>query len=251
MTLLDHSMEPSIDPNADYLAELVGDGKKFKTTQDLARGKLEADNFIETLKAEREQERAEYLRLREDYNARAKLEELINQLETRPKQQLSNEQPPVNDVRKDQPQFGVKEAESLFSSKFQEYEINKRQTENLNRFKSKLKERFGSNQAALNEHIQSLDLSEDDVIALAKKSPTAAIKTLGLEQQEQEQRFQTPPRSSQRSDSFKPKGKVQRTLSYYQELKKTNPKLYSDPQINRQMDLDSQELGEAFFDVPE
>ena len=37
---------------ADPLAELVGDGKKFATVNDLARGKLEADSFIEKIKAE-------------------------------------------------------------------------------------------------------------------------------------------------------------------------------------------------------
>lgn len=37
---------------ASRIAELVGEGKKFKTVEDLARGKLEADAFIEQLKEE-------------------------------------------------------------------------------------------------------------------------------------------------------------------------------------------------------
>ena len=50
-----------LDPNAtpagtsggeDLLASLVGEGRKFKTPGDLARGKIEADNFIEKLKEE-------------------------------------------------------------------------------------------------------------------------------------------------------------------------------------------------------
>ena len=38
------------EPN--YLAELVGEGKKFKTVDDLAKGKWNSDSMIETLKAE-------------------------------------------------------------------------------------------------------------------------------------------------------------------------------------------------------
>jgi hypothetical protein len=38
----------------------------------------------------------------------------------------------------------------------------------------------------------------------------------------------------------------QRTWAYYQELKKTNPKLYLDPKIAAQMDKDAIALGDAF-----
>jgi hypothetical protein len=37
-----------------------------------------------------------------------------------------------------------------------------------------------------------------------------------------------------------------RTWAYYQELKKTNPKLYLDPKISVQMDKDAIALGDAF-----
>lgn len=39
-------------PAPDPVLELVGEGKKFKTVQDLAKGKIEADNFVEQLKTE-------------------------------------------------------------------------------------------------------------------------------------------------------------------------------------------------------
>jgi hypothetical protein len=42
-----------------------------------------------------------------------------------------------------------------------------------------------------------------------------------------------------------------RTLSYYAELKKKDPKIYLDPKIALQMEKDSQALGPAFFDGDE
>ena len=39
-------------PVADPLQELVGEGKKFKSIEDLAKSKVEADRFIDKLKSE-------------------------------------------------------------------------------------------------------------------------------------------------------------------------------------------------------
>ena len=58
---------PSVPSSADpvhsqdqvALFELVGEGKKFKTVEDLAKGKIEADNFIVRLQQEQAELRAE------------------------------------------------------------------------------------------------------------------------------------------------------------------------------------------------
>ena len=85
-TLLSGDQTPQIDPNKDYLAELVGEGKKFKTDKDLARGKYEADLYVKTLERQLDELRNDHLKLREDYTARAKLEELLGQLEAKSQQ---------------------------------------------------------------------------------------------------------------------------------------------------------------------
>lgn len=54
MAVFDETPETPVSP----VADLVGEGKKFKTIDDLAKSKIEADSFIETLKAELVAERA-------------------------------------------------------------------------------------------------------------------------------------------------------------------------------------------------
>ena len=47
-----HTTEGSSTPTTDALAELVGEGKKFKDIAALAVGKVESDKFIDRLKKE-------------------------------------------------------------------------------------------------------------------------------------------------------------------------------------------------------
>lgn len=39
----------TLDDSVDYVAELVGEGKKFREIKDLAKGKVESDRYIEVL----------------------------------------------------------------------------------------------------------------------------------------------------------------------------------------------------------
>jgi hypothetical protein len=152
-------------------------------------------------------------------------------------------------VRQDTtPVIDQKQIESLVSSKIQEHELTKKQQENFNIVRSKLTERFGSNyQSVLREQSESLGLTDNDVNDLARKSPRAFFKTMGLDREETRESFQSPPRSSQRSDNFAPSTQ-KRTWSYYQKMRKENPEAYTSPKIQAQMHRDYVDQGRDFED---
>ena len=228
-----------------YLTELVGDNKKFKSPEDLARGKWEADNYVKTLEGKLDELRNDYIKEREENASRANLEQLIRRLETAQPSQIT--QPEVKEMNTP-PTIDSKQIESLVSTKIQEFELTKKQTDNFNSVKSKLIEQFGNNyQTKLKEQIENLGLSEEEANALAKKSPAAFFRTLGMEQTQQQQTFQAPPKSDVRS-AFQPTGAPKRTWSYYQQMKKENPKAYHDPKTNIQMHNDAIALGAEFQD---
>jgi hypothetical protein len=234
-----------IDPNKDYLTELVGEGKKFKSPQELARGKYEADLYVRTLERQKDELRSDFLKLKDEQAARAKLEDLIDQWSN--KQQSSSDNTQANEQQTTKPVIDSKEIESLVSSKIQEHELTKKQQENFAQVRTKLKERFGNNyQEVLKQQIDNLGLNEDFINDLARRYPTVLYKTLGLDQ-EQRESFQSPPRSNQRSDNFAP-STTKRTWSYYQKIKKENPKLYYDPKTTVQMHNDAIALGKEFED---
>ena len=234
-----------VDPSKNYLEELVGEGKKFKTPEELARGKYESDTYIKFLERGRDELRNDYLKLRDEYNSRAKLEELIDQLK---QQQLASNENTQTVNEDNQPKFDPSQIESLVSSKIQEHELTKRQQENFNLVKDKLQQRYGSKyQDVVSRQIADLGITEADLNDMARKQPKVLIRTLGLDQEPARETFQGPPRSNQRSDSFAPTVQ-KRTWAYYEKMRKDEPKRYYDAKTQVQMHQDMANLGEEFKD---
>lgn len=233
-----------LDENKDYFSELVGEGKKYKDEKALAKAVAHGTSTIDLYKTRMDQMREDMLKLREDNLAKANLEDLIDQLSK--KQNTNHELPPV---KEEKPGMSADDLESLFETKLQQYELKKKSDENLNVVRAKLKEQLGDKAPeVLKQRTQELGLTDQEVSDLAKKSPTALLRVLGLEQQNNSNSFQSPPRSDKRTDNFAPTGEKKRTWSYYQELKKANPQLYYDPKIAVQMQKDAIEYGESFRD---
>lgn len=235
--------EVQLDPSKNYLEELVGEGKKFKTPEGLARGKVESDAYIITLTKRMDDLKRDYLTMREDSTARASLDDLIQQIrEEKLAQNNQNEQP------SQQPSLDPNASKTLISDTLKSIRAEEKADLNYATVEKTLKEKYGNNYGTiLKEQADSLGLTSEDVNALARKSPTAFFRTMGLDQPAQEQ-FQAPPRGSLRNDSFVPRGQTKRTWSYYQELKKSNPRLYLDPKTAVQMNADYTLLGKEFED---
>ncbi len=131
----DDSLPGQIDPDKDYYTELVGEGRKFKDEKALARSKAEADEFIKFKNKQFDQLSESYLKLKADYEARAKLEELIDQIPTRDNRELPN--------ANNQPGIDPKDLETLIESKFTSYEKKQRQEENVKKAKELAREKLG------------------------------------------------------------------------------------------------------------
>lgn len=216
---------------------------KDKPIEELLKAKVESDLYIKTLEKQKDELRTDYLKQRDELLAKAKFEELLDRFEKAPDKLASSD----THANEESPKYDPKEVESMILRKMQETDLLKEQTRNFNEVQNKLKERFGDNyRAVLKEQQDTLGLSLEDTNALAMKSPEAFFRIMGLNQQSKET-FQAPPRSNQRSDNFSPKGQTVRDYAYYQELKKTNPKLYLDKNIAVQMHNDVIELGETRF----
>jgi hypothetical protein len=238
----------TIDPNKDYFSELVGEGKKYKDTLAAGRAIMEKDAFIDSLKREQNQIREDYMKLHEEYKAGASLRELIDQLKNQ-QQTSSDTHHNANVVNDSTASIDPKQIESLVSSQLQKLEATNREQANYNFVKDKLTERFGSNyKEALRQHSENLGMSAEYIDDMARKAPKALLKALGVEEKydRQQNSFQAPPATNVRS--FQPSVPEQRTWSYYQELRKKDPKKYYDPKTQVQLHKDAMALGESFED---
>ena len=232
--------EPQLDPNKKYLEDLVGTDKKFKDVESLAKGKWYADAQIEIQNKRMDQLRADYLSLKADYDARAKLEEYLDQIQNKPQQTQSNEQPPVKESNA--PAIKPEDIDRRFS----ELRAQEKADNNFNTVMAKLKEQYANGwQNVLKEKTEELGLTSTEVDAMARRSPDLFFRSLGLDQLQQRQPNQAPPKSDNR---FAPQGKPRKTWTYYQELYKKDPKLYYNPKMTQEMIDSAAELGDAFAD---
>jgi hypothetical protein len=237
---------PQFDPSKNYVEELVGEGKKFKTIEDLAKGKAEADAFIAFKNREYDTLKEDYLNLRKEHTAGSRLEDLITKLSTA-QQNSSNESPSVNEEEK-VPAFKLEDIDARVNETISRLEMQRKETANFNEVQAKLQEKLGPNyENILKQQVSDLGLSPEDVNTLAKKSPKAFFKTLGLEEQSKGDVFNAPPRSQNRSDSFSP-STTKRTWNFYEKMRKENPSLYLNPKTQVQMHKDHRELGNVFED---
>lgn len=233
-----------IDESKDYLEDLVGEDKKFKDVKALAKGKAYSDAHIAILEKRFDALSEDYLKLKEQNDAGAKLQDLLDKLE---KQQLpSRDLTPNNSNEDTKPKLGLDEVESLVSSKILQHEQTQREAENYRRVETKLLEQYGSDyKNVLRRKAKDLSISDDEVNSMARKNPTLFLKTFDLEAKHGTT-FQAPPKSD---ISFTPKPAEKRTWSYYLKMKEKDPKAWLDKKIAIQMEKDSQALGREFFDV--
>jgi len=239
---------PQSDPNKDYYAELVGENKKFKDNQSLAKSKFESDQYVKILEKRMDDLREDYLTVRKENTTRARLEDLVDQIA---KNRTSSDNTPANDDNKNQPPtVDPTQIKSLISEEYRTIRQQEREVDNWNMVKDKLQQRYGKNYGeAVKQQIEDLGLTEQDLNAMARRQPKVLIKTLGLDREQPRQdTFQSFPRSEQRRDTFAPTGAPVRSWSYYQNLKKTDPNIYYDRKTAIQMQQDAIELGEKFRD---
>ena len=245
MDLLTGNQDPVIDENKDYLSELVGEDKKFKTPAELAKGKWHADQTIKLMEQRMDQLRADFERERTQNLTREQLESVLTRFKQTPL--ASSETPQANeDNTQKPPVIDPEQIKSLISSEVMG--IRKRETEasNAKMVQDKLIERYGNSYTdVLSKQAVELGLSDQEVNQMAKTNPKVFIRTFGLDQQPQREGFEAPPRNS---FSFTPTTGPKRTWSYYQKLRTDKPKEYYSPKIQNQMMNDYSTLGDAFED---
>jgi len=249
MNILDNTNQqadpPQIDPNKDYFEELVGEGKKFKSPAELARGKAESDLYIEHMKGRMDELRQDYTKLHNEYNAGPKLKETLDQY----MQELKQSQG-ANPPQGQEDKSPVLDETKLADMIKQHITANKQldtEESNARTVESKLQAALGPNYKQLvSQQISSIGMTADFFNDMARKYPDALMRTLGLEGQRQGETFQAPPTSTRGSDPFA--GPTKRTNAFYQKMRQTDPVKYRDPKTQDQMFKDYIALGDEFED---
>lgn len=240
-SLFAETVTPEFDPAKDYSTELVGEGKKYKTVADLAKGAVFKDAHIARLEKEAADRKAETERLQNELSTRARLEELVDNIASGTSKTPSSpvitpsEQVPSSQAQT--PQEFEAQLDALLTKREKERQGNS----NRAIVRQRLEEKLGPNFAnKVREQGRSLGLGENFLNQLAAENPAAFFKLVGVEDKPVNRRdiFSPPPQSDLIPD-FAPTNTT-RTKDYYNNLRKEKgDRYYWSPEVQTQLHKDA------------
>lgn len=226
---------PSLD---DVTADvLVGEDRKYKTADDLAKAYVSADSFIENLKAE---------------NARLAAEKKV--LEDLSKNSLNNPSEPApratehNAPVERNADEGKIDITAKIREEFLALDEEKKKAANINAAAETMTKFYGSPEKAkeaLSKRAVDLGVSAEWLLDAAAKSPNAFYASMGITPNAT---GSSSPNADVGNDAvFRGNPTGQKGMKYWNEIRKSNPKLYYSRDMQRQMFESRKAMGDNFY----
>ena len=223
----------NIENYADQLSQILNDKgePKYKDVQTALEALKSSQEYIPSLKQEKETLAQELERLKEELTRHSKLDEVFDKLQQPPAQ----EENPI--VEQEKSSALTQEQVQEMLEQFVPQLLEKRQSEstqqkNIQTVDQKLKEFYGDKvEDAVRTKAESLGLSIQDLEALSAKSPNSALELLGVKEIKPTGRTLSSsvslPLTSSSAPNLKPeksmlKGATSREQSEYLRLLKEN-----------------------------
>lgn len=229
--------------STDLVGALVGDGKKFKSVEDLAKGKLEADSFIERLQMENKA-------LREAVDGDEKPDAVLDKIKQLMQSQNDGSgNKPSGSGNQSEPKAALTKDE--FLALLDARERQKQAQENVNKFNSEVVRVFGEKtNEVVSKRLADLGMDAATFQAIAAQSSQAALRILGLNS---EGRATGDTRISGSvdtaalfGDAGKQGGEVQ-NFAYFEKLRREMGLKYYQPEIQQQVWEARKKLGSDFW----
>lgn len=215
---------------------LVGEGKKFKDNEALARGKIESDRFIEKVLREQHE-------LRKELDSRLSMEELVQKLgktASTPGTPSGLESPsiPTPNVMPTKADVDPNEIASIVKNTMTQEYTKLQQEKNIKSVAAELKKAWGDNWVGrLREVGNQLDLTEAQMDTLAKTAPKALLSSVLKETSKVDNTKFVAPKSSITSI---PQPQDGNGWSWYEKLRKESPREYYSQRVQMQLHKDVQ-----------
>jgi len=226
-----------------FVDHLVGDGKKFKDIEALAKGKLEADRHIGEITKTLDELRVELAK--QDY-AKNLLEQMSKGSETGAEQPTPVTTSSSNTENTTQ---SASDFEALVEKVITAKEKSKTASQNISVVGEEMQKQYGDKTAdVLKAKSLELNMSLDRLKEIAAESPTAFFQLIGVKKMGEKTSTSTgvTTQSTIRSENFNSYSQ-DRTFEYYQKMRKENRSLYYSPKIQNTMLQDRERLGDRFY----
>jgi len=245
------SPEGDVEQTGSYLENLVGEGKKFKDTEALAKGKIEADNYVKTLERKADE-------LAKELSTRLSLEEFLKTSKQTPPTNTngaSNNSTPSGNERPasvEESTHGTltkEEIASLVRDALSQEQTKASRSKNLQEAQKVLLDTWGPRAYAekMDDAVNRLGLGKEFLADIAARSPQAFIELVGAKKDATTgMRNSNPPVSTQRvsDDGYNPNVRNQ---VWWERFRKDNPKEYFNEANTVKRHKDASAMGGAFF----
>lgn len=225
------------------LGDLVGDGRKFNDVEALAKGKLEADKFIEQMKQENATLKADLEKQAYRLGVTAKMEEMASATTAELPDPNNNNSGTSNTANT---QFSSSEAniESLVEQTLKRREQESSAKNNIAIVESELEKAYGTEaSSAVKQKASELGLPMNELQGMAAKSPAAFMQLMGKSAPS----ISPVVQGSIRTEGSTMQASSEKDFGYYQRLRRENSSQYYKPSTQRAMMADAERLGDNFY----
>jgi len=241
------------EPTANYVDQLVGEGKKYKDVEELAKAYAHANNHIKNVEGDNASLRTEFEAFRDFATAQLTKTNPLPSNPPLPDQNEQNRQPEPAAAVPPNGDEGAVDLDARIAKMLDEKDEQKRMQGNADLAQEAMVKHFGSQEAAvkaINDRANELGVSAQWLANTAFQSPKAFFASMGLNPDIPVRSTSTPASASdvnvQRLADVNP-GVKPGTYAYYQELRKKNPSLYFSNKIQQEIMQRAMDEGSANF----
>jgi hypothetical protein len=226
----------TVDNTIPFRERLVGEGKKFKDDEELAKGKWESDNHIKNLEKELDG-------MRKELETRLTMEKFMTELEKKNAIKPLGDNPPLSDeesnenVPKTTSGLKQEDVERIISDKMTEAQKQASKKRNVDYVASELKKTWGNDfQNKLLSKAEELSVGTEFLTDLASNHPQAFLRLVGADGSNRttnDVHTFTPPKTSV-TGTFGVNSNV-KNFAYYEKIRKENPGKYWTIAVQKEM----------------
>ena len=225
------------------VGDLVGEGRKFNDVEALAKGKLEADKFIEQMKQENAALKADLEKQAYRLGVNDHLAEKASASTADLSDPNNNNSGTSNTANT---QLGSSEAniESLVEQTLKRREQESSAKNNIAIVESELEKAYGTEaSSAVKQKASELGLPMNELQGMAAKSPAAFMQLMGKSAPS----ISPVVQGSIRTEGSTMQASSEKDFGYYQRLRRENSSQYYKPSTQRAMMADAERLGDNFY----
>lgn len=230
--------QPAQPTETQPLEELVGEGKKYKTVEDLVAGFYHSQNHIATLENENQTYRSKVNELEEQTTGNQAVLDALSQQKTPNQSEQTSSNPDEEAVRK------------LVEQVVEQKSTAQQAAANLKKANEAAYKLYGEDaKTKISEAAASMGVSVDFLRSTAQQSPAAFERLLATNAGQGNQSVTGAGlQPSDVNTGALPKHNGEKNYAYFNNLRKENPRVFKSAAVQKEMMQQRGKLGQKFYD---